>query len=216
MEEGYRILYAGGSGEIVEKKSRFIASTAPASSEEEALQFIESIKKQHWSARHNCYAYVIGERQQLQRCSDDGEPAQTAGKPMLEVLLAEGVHNIVLVVTRYFGGVLLGTGGLVRAYTKAAAEGLKNSQIVTRLPGQLWTLRTDYSGIGKLQYLFGQQSIAILSSEYAEDVTVTAAVPESSAGALKKALTEATNGRIKYEDIQRCEFADIDGAVHIF
>ena len=115
----YCAVYEGGQGEIVEKKSRFIATVLPIETEEEALEFIAKMKKKYWDARHNCYAYVIGERQELQRCSDDGEPNGTAGRPMLDVLLHEDIHNTVVVVTRYFGGVLLGTGGLVRAYQKA-------------------------------------------------------------------------------------------------
>ena len=114
--EGYRVVYEGGEGEITEKKSRFIATVRPVESEEEATTFIAEMKKKYWDARHNCSAFVIGERQELNRCSDDGEPAQTAGRPMLDVLLREGVTNVAVVVTRYFGGVLLGTGGLVRAY----------------------------------------------------------------------------------------------------
>ena len=124
--EGYRVVYEGGEGEITEKKSRFIATVRPVESEEEATTFIAEMKKKYWDARHNCSAFVIGERQELNRCSDDGEPAQTAGRPMLDVLLREGVTNVAVVVTRYFGGVLLGTGGLVRAY-QAATHGLCTS-----------------------------------------------------------------------------------------
>ena len=116
MLEKYKVVYKGGQDEIIEKKSRFIATVAPVESEEKALAFIEAMKKKYWDARHNCFAYVIGERGQLAGCSDDGEPSQTAGKPMLDVLLGEEIRNIVVVVTRYFGGTLLGTGGLVRAY----------------------------------------------------------------------------------------------------
>ena len=110
----YKILYKEGEAEISEKKSRFIAHIAPAQTEEEAQAFIEKIKKQYWDARHNCWAYSIGEKQPALRCSDDGEPSGTAGKPMLEVLTGQELHNVVAVVTRYFGGILLGTGGLVR------------------------------------------------------------------------------------------------------
>lgn len=135
MPQQYKILYRGGEGEIVEKKSRFIATTRPVKSEEEAIAFIEEMKKKYWDARHNCSAYVIGERGQVQRCSDDGEPSQTAGRPMLDVLLGEEVRNICVVVTRYFGGTLLGTGGLVRAYSSAVQEGLKNSAVVEKCLG---------------------------------------------------------------------------------
>ena len=117
----------GGEGEIVEKKSRFIATVRPVASEEEALAFIEEMKKKYWDARHNCSAFVIGRNQELMRFSDDGEPPGTAGKPMLDVLLGAGLHNTAVVVTRYFGGTLLGTGGLVRAYSGAVQEGLRHA-----------------------------------------------------------------------------------------
>ena len=133
----YRVVYQGGEGEIVEKKSRFIATVKPVESEEEAVAFINEMKKKYWDARHNCSAFVIGEHQELTRCSDDGEPAQTAGRPMLDVLLKEGITNVAVVVTRYFGGVLLGTGGLVRAYQKAVQEGLAASQIIEKRSGFL-------------------------------------------------------------------------------
>ena len=106
MLREYRILYKGGQGELTEKKSRFIATTRPVETEEEALAFIEEMRKKYWDARHNCFAYVIGEKGELQRCSDDGEPSQTAGRPMLDVLLGEEVRNVCAVVTRYFGGTL--------------------------------------------------------------------------------------------------------------
>ena len=128
-ETNCRILLSGGSGQIEEKKSVFIANIARADSEEEATAFIETMKKKYWDARHNCSAFVIGERGELTRCSDDGEPSGTAGRPMLEVLLRENIKNIVVVVTRYFGGTLLGTGGLVRAYTQAVKEGLNDCKI---------------------------------------------------------------------------------------
>ena len=108
--EGYKIVYKGGEGEIVEKKSRFIATVRPVETEEEAVAFIGEMKKKYWDARHNCSAFVLGEHQEITRCSDDGEPAQTAGRPMLDVLLKEGIHNAAVVVTRYFGGVLLEIG----------------------------------------------------------------------------------------------------------
>ena len=119
----FRVLLEGGQGEYEEKKSRFIATVRKCGSEGEALAFIEEMKKKYWDARHNCYAYCLGDRGELARCSDDGEPGGTAGRPMLEMLLGEEIRNAAVVVTRYFGGVLLGTGGLVRAYTRAVQKG---------------------------------------------------------------------------------------------
>jgi uncharacterized YigZ family protein len=191
---GIRIIYEAGEGEIVEKKSRFIATVRAVSSEVEAVSFINEMKKKYWDARHNCSAFVIGDRQELTRCSDDGEPAQTAGRPMLDVLLKEGITNAAVVVTRYFGGVLLGTGGLVRAYQAAVHAGLDNCRILEKKAGLLLTVRTDYNGVGKLQYLFGQQQIAIVNSEYGADVTFEVLIPSEQKNAIEKAITEATSG----------------------
>ena len=135
MTESYRIVYTGGSGEIVEKKSRFIADIRPVSTEEEALAFIEEIRKKYWDARHHCYAYILGERGQYSRCSDDGEPSQTAGRPMLDVLAGEELTDVCAVVTRYFGGTLLGTGGLVRAYSGAVKEGISHCVLMEKSMG---------------------------------------------------------------------------------
>ncbi len=196
----YKILKKGGSGEIVEKKSRFIATLSPVASEEEAAGFIESIKKKYWDARHNCSAFVMGERAQLTRCSDDGEPAGTAGKPMLEVLLGCGVRNAAVVVTRYFGGTLLGTGGLVRAYTQAVQAGLKASEIAVMQYGTELLIETDYSGIGKIQYILGQMGLEPAQAEYVEAVRLKLLVPKQDVVRLRRELTEATAGRVKIED----------------
>ena len=177
MLEEYKTRYEGGQVEIVEKKSRFLAEVRLVKSEEEALKFIEEKKKQYWDATHNCYAYVIGERKELMRCSDDGEPQGTAGKPMLDVLLGEDLYNTAVVVTRYFGGTLLGTGGLVRAYSKAVQEGIKESRVITKYHGILTEIGIDYTGVGKLQYLFAKNQIPIIDSQYAEDVKMQILIP---------------------------------------
>ena len=126
MIDQFRTVYRGGTGEIVEKKSRFIATVRLVESEEEALSCLEALRKKYWDARHNCFVYIIGENQETVRCSDDGEPSGTAGRPMLDVVQGAGLRNVLVVVTRYFGGTLLGTGGLVRAYSQAVQEGLAN------------------------------------------------------------------------------------------
>ncbi len=211
-----KIVYQGGEAEIVEKKSRFIATVRPVKSEEEALDFIASMKKKYWDARHNCFAYVVGARQELQRCSDDGEPQGTAGRPMLEVLLGADVHNVVVVVTRYFGGVLLGTGGLVRAYSRSVQEGLKNSTVVERQDGFHLAIKTDYTGIGKIQYLLGQRGLPILDSEYTDTVLIRTVVPEEQAGALRDAVTEATAGKAQFPEEEPVSYAMIDGELILF
>lgn len=195
--EPYKIIEYGGTGEIEEKKSRFIAHVAAAGTEEDALAFIEAKKKQFWDARHNCYAYLLGEKAQTMRFSDDGEPTGTAGKPILEVLMGSGIRNIVVVVTRYFGGTLLGTGGLVRAYTKAAQAGIAASDVRQMYYGYGLTIVTDYNGIGKIQYLMGQRGISTEKTDYAEDVTVHVRVPYEDKNAVVNEITEATAGKAK-------------------
>ncbi len=195
MAEGYHIVYKGGDGELVEKKSRFIAQIRPASSEEEALAFLEETRKRYWDARHHCFAYVIGADGRLARCSDDGEPSQTAGKPMLEVLQGQDLHDVCAVVTRYFGGTLLGTGGLVRAYSGAVKEGLKNCQILEKRLGVRLTVTVDYGGVGKLQYLAAQSGIDTLESRYGADAAFVYLVPLEREGSFTAALTEGTSGR---------------------
>ena len=213
---GYRVVYEGGEGEIVEKKSRFIATVRPVETEEEAVAFINEMKKKYWDARHNCSAFVIGSRQEVTRCSDDGEPAQTAGRPMLDVLLREGITNVAVVVTRYFGGVLLGTGGLARAYQSATQAGLAASKIIEKRQGKKLIIHTDYNGLGKLQYLFGQQKTAILDTEYAADVVLTILVPVEQKDFLYKEITEQTNGTAQMEWGEDAVYALIDKTVQIF
>lgn len=213
MPERYKVLYEECSAEIVEKKSRFIAYLKPVNSEEEAAEFIESIKKKHWDASHNCSAAVAGLHNEFSRCSDDGEPSGTAGKPMLEVLMGERVHNIAVVVTRYFGGVLLGTGGLVRAYQKAVKEALAVAKILEKIEGYELTIHTDYSGIGKIQYLSAAQNIFIRDTIYAEDVKVIAMVAEEEYDSFAKKVTENTNGKAVLEKSDKMYFGIIDGEV---
>ena len=207
MAQGIKILYESGVGELEEKKSRFIASTHPISSQEEALEFIEKTKKHYWDARHNCYAYVLGDHHEIQRFSDDGEPGGTAGKPILDVLLGENVHNIVVVVTRYFGGTLLGTGGLVRAYSGAAKAGLENSVIIEKQKGQQLLLQTNYSDLGKIQYLLLGNSIPILSEDYGADVCFEVLVPLDMVKKITEELVNGTNGRISIIEADILDFA---------
>ncbi len=211
MAEECKIVYQGGEGEIVEKKSRFIATVAPVRTEEEALSFIEAVRKKYWDARHNCFAYVIGERNESARCSDDGEPQGTAGKPMLDVLIGNRLHNTAVVVTRYFGGVLLGTGGLVRAYSAAVKEGIASSVIITRIRGVKLEISTDYTGLGKIQYILGQRGIRILNSEYTDAVRLEVLLAEEVKEQVKAEITEGTNGQAGLNETEALWFAEIDG-----
>lgn len=214
--KSYKTIYEGGQGEIVEKKSRFIATVAPVTSEEEALEFISGLKKKYWNATHNCSAFVIGENQEVSRCSDDGEPSGTAGRPMLDVLLGEDIHNAAVVVTRYFGGTLLGTGGLVRAYSKAVREGLKSCVIIEKQKGILQKLGTDYNGIGKIQYLLGQKGYAIMDSEYTDTVKVEVLVPVEEIEGLREEITEATSGRTEFLEHREVVYALLGKTPRIF
>lgn len=204
-------VYKGSSTEIVEKKSRFIGEVYPVTSEEEAAEILEKVKKMYWDARHHCWAYVVGETQAVERFSDDGEPGGTAGKPILEVLRGAELTNTLIVVTRYFGGTLLGTGGLVRAYTKASQEALALSTIITRISGFKLKITTDYTGIGKIQYILGQRKIAVLDSEYTDKVEIYVLVSEDEEQRLVSEITEGTNGQAVIEREFACRFAAADG-----
>ena len=190
-----KILLRGGSAEITEKKSRFIATISPVRSPEEANDIIASLRKQYWDARHNCSAMIIGERGEFSRCSDDGEPAGTAGRPMLNVLTGAELTNVCAVVTRYFGGVLLGTGGLVRAYSGAVQEGLKACTVSECIEGFRLRIRTDYNGIGKVQYVLGQRQFPTTDISYTDTVEIETMVPAETTGAFKAEITEKTNAK---------------------
>ena len=216
MLESYKTIYEGGEGEIIEKKSRFIATTRLVKTEEDAAAFIEEMRKKYWDATHNCFAYVIGERREIVRCSDDGEPSGTAGRPMLDVLLGEELYDTAVVVTRYFGGTLLGTGGLVRAYSKAVQEGLACSRVITKYHGVLAEVDTDYNGVGKLQYLFAQREIPVMDSQYTEAVKMQILIPKGKEEEIKKAVTEATSARAQVKKVRELYHAVSQGEYLLF
>lgn len=205
-----KIILKGGSAEITEKKSRFIAAVFPVTSEQEANERIAAIKKQYWDARHNCTAMIIGEHGEFSRCSDDGEPSGTAGRPMLAVLAGAGVTNVCAVVTRYFGGVLLGTGGLVRAYSKAVQDGLDACTAAECTDGFRLRIRTDYNGIGKIQYILGQHDLPVTDTVYTDAVEIETMVSSDRISALKSEITDKTNAKAQFvsEDAVRYAFAD--------
>ena len=216
MLSQYKTVYAGGEAEIIEKKSRFIATVRPVKSEEEAIAFIEGLKKKYWNATHNCSAYVIGEHFQIQRCSDDGEPSGTAGKPMLDVLLGDELHDTAVVVTRYFGGTLLGTGGLVRAYQASTKAGLEASTVITKMHGSRVSVETDYTGLGKIQYILGRRGLTILNSQYTDKVALEVLLPEAEVKTVMAEITEGTNGQAVMEVMEECYFANVNGEMLIF
>lgn len=206
-------IYEGKSAEITEKKSRFIAHIFDIENEEQANDYINKVKKQYWDARHNCYAYVCGESNEVMRFSDDGEPSGTAGKPILEVIAGAGVKNCLAVVTRYFGGTLLGTGGLIRAYQSATKAGLEESVIVDVMTGKKRSLVTDYNNVGKLQYMCAASNVSIINTEYSENVQMELIIEESGYNAFVKQLTEGFAGSIELVGEQNVQYAVIDGRV---
>ncbi len=199
MADAYKILYEGASAEIVEKKSRFIADVAPVTSEEEAAAFIDGIKKKYWDCKHHCTAFVIGPRAELTRCSDDGEPSGTAGRPILDLILGSGVRDICIVVSRYFGGTLLGTGGLVRAYSAAAKAGLEASDVRLRQPARQVSIGCSYDLLGKIQYITAEMGLTPVSTDYAEAVKMGFEVPSEFVDRLVSRVTEATAARAAVE-----------------
>ena len=208
--DNIKIAIKGAQAEITEKKSRFIATIRPVSSEEEAGAFIEEMKKKYWDARHNCSAFVIGDNNEMTRCSDDGEPAGTAGRPMLEVLMGEGWHNICVVVTRYFGGVLLGTGGLIRAYQGAVKEGLKLTEGGYKCKGERMHIITSYNDYAKVKDLFLASKGVIEDVIYQENVELVVVVRDEDVPGKLEALANLTLGKANVINREKCEFTTCD------
>ena len=196
--------------EIVEKKSRFIANIAAVSSEEEAIEFIEKIKKKYYDARHNCYAYIIGDKGDKKKCSDDGEPQRSAGMPMMEVLENQGYFDIVAVVTRYFGGTLLGVGGLIRAYQGAVIEGLNASVSGEIHEGFRAKYRFGYDFYGKIKYIAESENIVIEDTLFDETVTISLIFNDSESERLQKKLVEETNANIERLLLENIKYITVD------
>jgi uncharacterized YigZ family protein len=184
-----------GEQEINIQKSRFIAYVDRVTTEEEAQNFIANIKKKHWDATHNCSAYLIGENDQIQKANDDGEPSGTAGVPMLEVLKKKGLKDTVVVVTRYFGGIKLGAGGLIRAYSKATSEGLKAAGIVERRLMRVMHVKIDYTWLGKVENELRSSIYDIKDIHYLENVEIEVYVEEGQTQKFVEWMTEMTNGQ---------------------
>lgn len=200
QHSSYQVIETPITGEYEEKRSRFLADLAPVESMEEAAAFAEAARRRYYDARHHCTACIIGRKSELTRCSDDGEPSGTAGKPMLEVLLSEKVTNVAAVVTRYFGGTLLGTGGLVRAYTQAVKEALAKVQIAVMRYGAQLTIHTEYGDMGKIQHYLEKKQIGILTSRYTDKVEFDICIPAEEAKQLSEELIELTAARARVEE----------------
>ncbi len=201
-----RIIIEAGTGEYIEKKSRFLATVRSVENEAEAVAFINEMKKKYWDARHNCMAYVLGEKKEVMRFSDDGEPSGTAGKPILDVILGSNVINVAIVVTRYFGGILLGTGGLVRAYQKASIEALESSITAEKAFGIKCRIITDYNGLGKLQYIAAQEGVELTEVQYSDVVTIDMVCEANQFDAFKNKATEATAAKAVFNDMENVSF----------
>lgn len=192
----YYTVKKAGEYEIVIEKSRFIAHIERATTEEEAQAFIQEIKKKHWNATHNCSAYLIGELNQIQKANDDGEPSGTAGVPMLEVLKKRDLKDTVVVVTRYFGGIKLGAGGLIRAYGKAVSEGLNAIGIVERRLMRVIHTKIDYTWLGKIENeLRAHPSFLLKEIHYMDLVEIETFVAEEMKESFFEWMTELTNGQ---------------------
>ena len=200
------IILKNGTGEIEEKKSRFIAHIFSVENEDEAEQYINAVRKKYWDARHNCYAYIIGDNGQVQRFSDDGEPQGTAGKPILDIISTSCLTNCLIVVTRYFGGGLLGTGGLIRAYQAASKAGLEIAETAVVSSGITAVIVTDYNVYGKLQYICNDIGVDIMDTDFGADVTIKLAAAEEKAGILEKRITDAFSGNVVMEDKKNVKF----------
>ena len=201
MLERYKTIKETGTNEIEIKGSRFIAHFQRVTTEEEALEFIQAIKKEHWKANHNCSSFLIGENDQVQRAMDDGEPSGTAGVPMLEVLKKNELKDIAVVVTRYFGGTKLGAGGLVRAYSGAVSEGLKAIGVVEcRLEEQL-SLTFNYAHVGKVEYYCQTQQIPIVDKVFLNDVQFTCSLPVQEVEHFESEIIELLQNQVTFDSL---------------
>ena len=192
----YKVVTKEGTGEIVEKKSRFIGASYIVESVEDAEKKIAEVSKKYWDARHNCYAYVIGKNSENTRCSDNGEPSGTAGKPILEVITGAGLTNTLVIVTRYFGGDLLGTGGLVRAYTQAAQAAVAASETGEMVYARQLTLEVAYNMINNVKYFLEQHKISISDPRYTENVQYDICVKEEDKEKITEGLIQKCEGKI--------------------
>lgn len=196
----YNTVIEEAEGEITEKKSRFICNLYHVESEEEIAAYVEALRKKHYQSRHVCHAAILGDAGDILKYSDDGEPSGTAGRPMLDILKGRNLTYTLACVTRYFGGVLLGTGGLVRAYSDSLQAGLENANIVKKELCQKLSFSIDYQTIGKLKYTLDKYDAAIISEEYGSDIAILVKLPVGNTENYKKYLVELTGGKIEIND----------------
>ncbi len=201
----YKTIARRCEARFIEKKSEFIGYLCPVQTEEQAVAFIEEIRAVHRKATHNCYAYILRENNTA-RHSDDGEPGGTAGVPIYEVLRREGLTDVCCVVTRYFGGILLGAGGLVRAYTKGAKDAVDAAQIKCMAAAVKLLVTVDYGLYGRLAQIFAEYDARVDEEKFADNVQITLHIREENAGALTDKLVDSCNGNISVEEIEKLNF----------
>lgn len=211
MDSIYKTTYDYGEDEIIIKKSRFIGYSKPVKSEDEALEFIEEIQKKHRDATHNVYAYVLGNSSQVQRFSDDGEPSGTAGIPVLEVIKKEDLRNVVVVATRYFGGVKLGGGGLIRAYTRTAKLGLEAGKIVDMVLHQKLRVDIEYGLLGMVENFLINEDYLMEESTYGELVSLNLYIKIQDLEDFKEKITDMTSGSAVFKEIKKIHIPTING-----
>ena len=199
MLTSYKTIAQDGNTEIVIKGSRFICTLKRVYSEDEAKEFIQAIKKEHWKATHNCSAYLIGDQNEIQRAHDDGEPSGTAGVPMLEVLKKNDLHYVAAVVTRYFGGTKLGAGGLIRAYSKSVSTALNEIGLVERSLQRKVGSIVSYAASGKLENYLQQSKYTLVDTQYTDQVCFVCGIPEEEVAAFQGEITNIMNGRVVFE-----------------
>ena len=216
MEKEYKAVLYHADGYYEEKKSRFYADLYPAGTEEEVDRYLSEIRKKYYDASHHCYAYTFGKRQEYVKCSDAGEPQGTAGYPMLSVLQGAGICDCLVVVTRYFGGTLLGTGGLVRSYTKAAQDAVSNAVIAHKKLSDLLLIKTGYGEYGKLQYYFEKAGLKPSALDFTDTVAIQLPVPVDDTSRVVKAITEETSGKASVETLKQIYSAIVGKETMLF
>lgn len=185
------------------KRSRFICAVYPVNDEREADQMIQIVRKEHWKANHNCFAYIIGKKQEIQKASDDGEPSGTAGVPMLDVLKRRSICNTLVIVTRYFGGIKLGAGGLIRAYAHAASNGLNAAEVARQVPSDQWTVSVDYHLSGTLENKLRESPYVVNDVSYSDKVTFDIYTSQEDSPIFLEWITNLTSGQA--QTCKRCE-----------
>lgn len=196
----YKTVEYENSDEFIEKKSKFIGYVRPVETQEEAAAFISGIKSKHWDATHNVYAYVLKENN-IQRYSDDGEPSGTAGVPVLDVILKNGLVNVCVVVTRYFGGTLLGAGGLVRAYSHGSKIAVESGNMITMAPCKILSVSIEYSFYERMNILLSDFGANIENTDFSDNVCITFSIRQERKDALQKKLTDLSNGAYLLKEI---------------